>query len=54
MFKIPLLEKLSLRVNFQVRELNSRVCNWILRVKKQTIQSQRTTSYYPYEIFMKN
>jgi hypothetical protein len=38
MFKIPLLEKLCLRVNFQVRELNSRVCNWVLRVKSKPLR----------------
>jgi hypothetical protein len=45
MFKIPLLEKLSLRVNFQVRELNSRVCHWVLRVKSKPIRvSQKPAS----------
>ena len=35
--KIPLLEQLSFRVNFQVRELNSRVCHWILQVKSKPL-----------------
>ncbi|BAY46986.1 hypothetical protein SAMD00079811_46020 [Scytonema sp. HK-05] len=47
--KIPLLEQLSLRVNFQVQELNSKVGHWILRVKSKPL----TVSQKPATILTK-
>ncbi|KAB8334625.1 PIG-L family deacetylase [Scytonema tolypothrichoides VB-61278] len=35
--KIKLLDKLNSRLNFQLRDLNTRVCHWVLQVKSQPL-----------------
>ncbi|NMG06933.1 PIG-L family deacetylase [Brasilonema sp. UFV-L1] len=47
MSKIPLLGKLKYRVEYKVRDINSRVCNWVLRVKSKPL----TVSEKPIMVF---